>query len=245
MPKLSSHGPSRTSYRNTSFPSESFVAVTCRFWTFSWTADRLVSSWKCVAKRQYARIFVTMCSEIAYARPKPSYVDVPRPSSSMITSDLEVALLRIAAVSSISAINVETPRSWLSPAPTRARILSVIGMSALWAGTKHPIWAINAMTPAILMYVDFPPMLGPVMIDIAAPSRSIFATNLISLEMKGFPSKDSSTIGCLLASILRPFPGARIVGLVYISGASAATHANETSTSNSATETAQSSNTSR
>lgn len=31
------------------------------------------------------------CSEIAQARPKPSYVEVPRPSSSTITSDRLVA----------------------------------------------------------------------------------------------------------------------------------------------------------
>ena len=34
---------------------------------------------------------MTMCSEMAHARPKPSYVDVPRPSSSMMISDEGVA----------------------------------------------------------------------------------------------------------------------------------------------------------
>lgn len=74
---------------------------------------------------------------MAQARPNPSYVEVPRPSSSMITSESFVAVcdtiqevnrllamqipngenseaahtLRIAAVSSISAMNVETPFS--------------------------------------------------------------------------------------------------------------------------------------
>ena len=37
----------------------------------------------------------------------------------MITREAAVALLRIVAVSSISAMNVETPRDWQSPAPTR------------------------------------------------------------------------------------------------------------------------------
>ena len=44
-----------------------------------------VSSWKCVAKSVGQPISRMRCSEIAHARPKPSYVLVPRPSSSMIT----------------------------------------------------------------------------------------------------------------------------------------------------------------
>lgn len=57
----------------------------------------------CPASRKIAH------SEMAHARPNPSYVDVPRPSSSMMMSEFAVALLRIAAVSSISAMNVDTP----------------------------------------------------------------------------------------------------------------------------------------
>ena len=38
-----------------------------------------------------ARHTCMRCSEMAHARPKPSYVEVPRPSSSMITSELLVA----------------------------------------------------------------------------------------------------------------------------------------------------------
>ena len=50
-------------------------------------------------------------SEIAQANPNPSYVDVPRPSSSIMIKLSFVALLRIVAVSSISAMNVDTPLS--------------------------------------------------------------------------------------------------------------------------------------
>lgn len=53
----------------------------------------------------------TTYSEMAQASPKPSYVDVPRPSSSMMTKEFCVADLRIVAVSSISAMNVDTPFS--------------------------------------------------------------------------------------------------------------------------------------
>ena len=55
--------------------------------------------------------------------------------------------LRIAAVSSISAINVETPRSCESPAPTRAKMASQIGTVASCAGTKQPTWAMSTITP--------------------------------------------------------------------------------------------------
>lgn len=69
--------------------------------------------------------------------------------------------LKILAVSSISAMNVDTPRSWLSPAPTRHNTESKIGICASEQGTKLPVWAMRAMTPTCRMYVLFPPMLGP------------------------------------------------------------------------------------
>lgn len=43
--------------------------------------------------------------------PNPSYVDVPRPNSSIIINDLAVAPFKIDAVSSISCMKVETPRN--------------------------------------------------------------------------------------------------------------------------------------
>ena len=88
---------------------------------------------------------------MAHASPKPSYVDVPRPSSSMSTSERSVAPLRMVAVSSISAIKVETPRDWQSPAPTRARIESVTEISAESHGTNEPTCASSTLTPAARM----------------------------------------------------------------------------------------------
>ena len=67
---------------------------------------------------------------MAQASPNPSYVDVPRPNSSMITSDDGVAFFTMAAASSISAMNVEMPFSWWSPAPTRAHTASMTGRVA-------------------------------------------------------------------------------------------------------------------
>lgn len=51
--------------------------------------------------------------------------------------------LRIADDSNISAMKVETPFSWLSPAPTRHIILSTTVTEAELQGTKHPICAIR------------------------------------------------------------------------------------------------------
>ncbi len=68
---------------------------------------------------------------------------------------------RIAAVSSISAIKVDTPLIWLSPAPTRASTQSTTLNSASSHGTKQPICAISTITPTWRIYVDLPPIFGP------------------------------------------------------------------------------------
>ena len=52
---------------------------------------RAVSSWKWVAKSVVQPMLAIKCSEMAHAKPKPSYVEVPLPSSSMMTSDRDVA----------------------------------------------------------------------------------------------------------------------------------------------------------
>jgi hypothetical protein len=92
-------------------------------------------------------MFFTMYSEIAHASPKPSYVLVPLPNSSIIISESRVADRRIVAVSSISAMKVLKPFSWESPAPTLARIQSKILNVASVQGTKQPTCAKSAITP--------------------------------------------------------------------------------------------------
>ena len=72
---------------------------------------------------------------MAHAMDTPSKVDVPRPTSSKTTSDREVAPARIAAVSRISTMNVESPRARLSAAPTRAKMRSHTPTWARAAGT--------------------------------------------------------------------------------------------------------------
>ena len=52
---------------------------------------RAVSSWKWVAKSVVQPMLAIKCSEMAQAKPKPSYVEVPLPSSSIITRDRDVA----------------------------------------------------------------------------------------------------------------------------------------------------------
>jgi len=55
------------------------------------------------------------------------------------------------AVSSISAMNVETPRAWQSPAPTRARMASTTESSHASHGTNEPTCASSTETPTARM----------------------------------------------------------------------------------------------
>mmetsp|Transcript_23022 Transcript_23022/g.57191 ORF Transcript_23022/g.57191 Transcript_23022/m.57191 type:complete len:263 (+) Transcript_23022:447-1235(+) len=251
MPKLWSHTPSRTSYRKTRRPVEPSVLVATSVMAVTWrlrtmwvptSRCKAVSSWKWVAKRHAARIFVAMCSAMAKASPKPSYVDVPRPSSSMMTRDEAVARRMMAAVSSISDMNVETPSIWLSPAPTLARIQSVTGMLARVAGTKPPMCASKQITPTCRIYVLLPPMLGPVTMTSPPPDGSGWSSAFslwkrrrsTSFAMNCFPSMFSSTIGWRPFSITKPERGAVIVGRQNGSGAIVATVASAQMRSSSA-----------
>ena len=93
----------------------------------------------------------------------PSWVLVPLPISSMITSERSVQERRISADSLISTRNVDSPRERLSEAPTLQNILSTIGIVTFFAGTKDPIWARSTIKATCLRKVDLPAMLGPVM----------------------------------------------------------------------------------
>ena len=67
-----------------------------------------------------------------------------------------------------------------SDAPTLVKILSTTPMCADVAGTNEPIWAINVINATCLIYVDFPAMFGPVIIETLFDSLSryvSFATN--------------------------------------------------------------------
>ena len=65
----------------------------------------------------------------------PSYVEVPRPSSSNSIRLRSLMLLSIEAASFISTINVDSPSDILSLAPTRVNTLSTTPMRALSART--------------------------------------------------------------------------------------------------------------
>ena len=82
-------------------------------------------------------------------------------SSHLILQSIQSLTRKIFAVSSISAMNVDTPRSWLSPAPTRQSTESKTGRRASLHGTQLPVCASSAMTPTCRMYVLLPPMFGP------------------------------------------------------------------------------------
>ena len=83
-----------------------------------------------------------------------------------------MARLRIAAASVISTMNVERPPARSSAAPMRVKIASSGPSSALAAGTYDPQCASSAMTAAWRMYVDLPPMLGPVTTSSRRSGRS-------------------------------------------------------------------------
>ena len=70
--------------------------------------------------------------------------------------------LNIWADSLISIRNVDSPLERLSEAPTRQNILSVIGITALSAGTKEPICESRTIKAISLRYVDLPAIFGPV-----------------------------------------------------------------------------------
>ena len=207
----------------------SMAALTCRF--FTPTPPRsAVSSWKWVAKRVGQPTASMRCSEMAQARAMPSQVLVPRPSSSTMTREAALAPLRMAALSSISAMKVDTPRAWLSPAPTRAKMASRTGITARAQGTQLPTWARSTAMPTWRMKVDLPPMLGPVM----SWNQDSPRTMRQSLGTKSTPSC-SSTQGCRQASSTSSAPSrGSMTGRTYGLGAEAATSAKLASTSSSA-----------
>ena len=71
---------------------------------------------------------------------------MPRPISSSTSSDRGVALLQMAAVSSISTMKVLRPAAISSCAPTRAKMRSTSPSRARAAGTKPPIWASSTIS---------------------------------------------------------------------------------------------------
>mmetsp|Transcript_3027 Transcript_3027/g.10132 ORF Transcript_3027/g.10132 Transcript_3027/m.10132 type:complete len:227 (+) Transcript_3027:1054-1734(+) len=97
-----------------------------------------------------------------YAIAIPSNVAVPLPSSSRITSERGVALLRMSDVSSSSTRKVDRPAMIASFAPTRVKIRSTGESEQHSAATQQPNCAISTVRQACLKTVDLPPMFGPV-----------------------------------------------------------------------------------
>ena len=145
---------------------------------------------------------------------RPSSVLVPRPTSSMITRERSVALLRILAVSVISTRKVDSPFARLSLAPTRQKILSTMPIRAFFAGTKHPVWASRAMRAFCLRNVLLPAMFGPViraklLHDFSPYKSRLFGTN----SPRG---RCCSTTGCLPSSMTNSRVPSEISGLTQL-----------------------------
>ena len=128
----------------------------------------------------------------------PSKVLVPLPISSRIIRLCGVAFFNISAVSCISTINVLCPADRLSNAPIRVKILSVIQIDALFAGIKDPTCAIITRSAVWRKTVDFPAILGPVIISIWLFLLLIFT----ELGTNRSPVIIFSTTGCRPSSII-------------------------------------------
>ena len=151
----------------------------------------------------------------------PSYVLVPRPSSSKSTSERGDMLFMMFADSLISTINVLSPIEILSLAPTRVKILSTTPMCALSAGTNEPICASNVMSAVWRSSADLPAIFGPVMMMICCES----ALSNTSLAMYSSPTGMSVSITgwrpCLMSSV----SDSSMIGRTYLF--SVATQASE------------------
>lgn len=150
-----------------------------------------VISWKWVANRQYDYISLAICSAIAQAIPNPSEVDVPLPNSSIMINESALAVFNMQLASNISLMNVLTPLVWMSLAPTLVMIASTIGILAYEHGTYDPICANNTHMATYRIYVDLPPILGPVMICNRLDYLSISKSFIIQL------ASIASNRGCL------------------------------------------------
>ena len=136
-------------------------------------------------------------SETARAIARPSSVEVPRPTSSMITKERTVAARRIFAVSIISTRKVDSPFARLSLAPTRQKIRSTIPMRAFTAGIYEPVWARSTINAFCLKYVLLPAMLGPVIKSNEGHPSLCSALIFASLGTNSPPGRCASTTGCL------------------------------------------------
>ena len=100
---------------------------------------------------------------MAPASARPSKVEVPRPISSISTSDCSVAPCTIAAASVISSMKVDCALARSSAAPMRVWMASIGPSRQAVAGTKEPIAASSTISATWRMKVLLPPMFGPVM----------------------------------------------------------------------------------
>ncbi|MNT31902.1 hypothetical protein D3C72_1677590 [compost metagenome] len=88
-----------------------------------------------MANRVKLRLVSIRWRAMAQARARPSKVEVPRPTSSISTSECSVAPFKMAADSVISTMKVERPPARSSVAPMRVKMRSMGPMVADAAGT--------------------------------------------------------------------------------------------------------------
>mmetsp|Transcript_7140 Transcript_7140/g.9889 ORF Transcript_7140/g.9889 Transcript_7140/m.9889 type:complete len:243 (+) Transcript_7140:505-1233(+) len=162
----------------------------------------------------------------------PSILEVPRPSSSMITKDLLVILDIMYAVSFISVMKVLILCSISSLVPKRDNSLSRMGMVACNAGTKHPIWAITIINATCFMYTVLPEPLGPLIICML--SSELMKRSLGTKEEVSCCCGSEDTTACRPALITKG-PSSHSMGRVNGCGFRATKSAKDASISNRAT----------
>ncbi len=98
---------------------------------------------------------VECCRQVYVCHVAPSMVEVPLPSSSMITRDRSLRLDSRYAASFISVWKVLMLCSMSSLVPMRDMMRSRTARVACRAGTKQPIWAMTTIKAICLMYTVY------------------------------------------------------------------------------------------
>ena len=158
---------------------------------------------------------------------------MPRPISSRITKARSSAWFKIAAVSTISTMNVERPRARSSEAPTRLKSCETAPICARAAGTNEPICAISAISAFWRRNVDLPAMFGPVSNQTAALLSDLVSVQSLATNAAFCALSDLSTTGWRPRSISNA-PEVSTVGRVQPSPLAMSASAVNTSSSASA-----------
>ena len=168
--RLSRHSPGTTRHvgasrrvcsASSSVSTVSTVSILARVTNGDTRRGRSSTPCRCVANMPRAPA-ASSASMTAPPMAVPCAASVPRPSSSMNTSDLGVTTSSIVLTSAISTAYDERPSAGESVLDIRATRLSKCGTTAVSAGTNRPQFDRSAAHAVARRTVLFPAMFGPV-----------------------------------------------------------------------------------